>query len=43
MDIFSLQNFSLDETKKNVKEEYDKIVKKIDKLAKNVKNSMAEN
>lgn len=39
----AIKNFSLDETKKNVKEEYDKLVKKIDKLAKSVKSSVSEN
>ena len=39
----AVKNFSLDETKKDIKEEYDKVVKKIDKFAKSVKKSMVEN
>ena len=38
-----IRNFSLDETKKDLKEEYDKVVKKIEKLSKSVKKSVVEN
>lgn len=39
----AVRNFSLDETKKNIKEEYDKITKKVERLAKSVKKSVVEN